>query len=36
MTRILQDGREASIALQMYGFKLIVGPPGASYVDDGW
>ena len=36
VTRILADGREASIALQMYGFKLLVGPPGSVFVDDGW
>ncbi len=33
--RTLPDGRKASVALQMYGAKIVVGD-GRVWVDDSW
>ena len=34
--RILPDGREATVLVQMFNVQLVVGPPGKEFVDDGW
>jgi hypothetical protein len=35
--KVIEDGREATIYLQIFGtVRLVVGPRGDTTVDDGW